>query len=41
MWLLDKFLRRVIRNGRLTVTDHDGQVYTYGWESGDGPKRPV
>jgi cyclopropane-fatty-acyl-phospholipid synthase len=30
MWLLDKFLKRVIRHGRLVVTDYDGKVYTYG-----------
>ena len=30
MWLLDKFLKRVIRRGRLVVTDYDGKVYTYG-----------
>lgn len=35
MWLLDKFLKRVIRNGRLVVTDHDGKVYTYGPGGGD------
>ncbi len=26
MWLLDKFLKRVIRHGRLVVTDYDGQT---------------
>lgn len=30
MWLLDKFLQKVIREGQLIVTDHDGQAYTYG-----------
>ena len=30
MWLLDQLLRRVIRKGRLVVTDHDGKVYEYG-----------
>jgi len=30
MWLLDKFLGKVIREGRLTVTDHDGKTYHYG-----------
>jgi len=35
MWLLDKFLKRVIRQGRLTVTDHDGKVYTYGPPGGE------
>jgi cyclopropane-fatty-acyl-phospholipid synthase len=35
MWLLDKFLTRAIRNGHLTVTDHDGKVYEYGKAEGD------
>ena len=35
MWLLDKMLRRLVRKGRLIVTDHDGKVYEYG--SGDDP----
>ena len=30
MWLLDKMLRPLIRNGRLVVTDFDGKVYDYG-----------
>jgi len=30
MWLLDQFLARVIRNGRLIVTDHDGKERHYG-----------
>lgn len=30
MWLLDKMLRSVIREGRLVITDHDGKVYDYG-----------
>jgi cyclopropane-fatty-acyl-phospholipid synthase len=30
MWLLDKFLTKVIRHGQLIVTDHDGKEYTYG-----------
>ncbi|MFU7528173.1 class I SAM-dependent methyltransferase [Qipengyuania sp. ASV99] len=30
MWLLDKFLGRVIREGRLIVTDYDGKIYDYG-----------
>ncbi|MFA7601378.1 MAG: cyclopropane-fatty-acyl-phospholipid synthase family protein [Novosphingobium sp.] len=34
MWLLDKMLRRLIREGRLVITDHDGKVYEYG--PGDG-----
>lgn len=35
MWLLDKFLKRVVRHGRLVVTDYDGKVYTYGQPGGD------
>jgi cyclopropane-fatty-acyl-phospholipid synthase len=34
MWLLDQMLRRLIRHGRLIVTDHDGTVHEYG--PGDG-----
>ena len=30
MWLLDKMLKRLVGNGRLVVTDHDGKVYAYG-----------
>jgi cyclopropane-fatty-acyl-phospholipid synthase len=30
MWLLDKMLRKLIRKGRLVVTDHDGKVFRYG-----------
>ncbi|MDE1917299.1 MAG: class I SAM-dependent methyltransferase [Sphingomonadales bacterium] len=30
MWLLDRFLRKVVRSGRLTITDADGRVYNYG-----------
>ncbi len=30
MWLLDKMLRQLIREGRLIVTDYDGKVYEYG-----------
>jgi cyclopropane-fatty-acyl-phospholipid synthase len=30
MWLLDKFLARAIRRGKLIVTDHDGKLYEYG-----------
>jgi len=37
MWLLDKFLGKVIREGRLSVTDHDGKSYDYG----DGPEAPL
>jgi len=30
MWLLDQFLSRAIKRGKLIVTDHDGKVYDYG-----------
>ena len=30
MWLLDKMLRALVRDGQLVVTDHDGKVYSYG-----------
>ena len=30
MWLLDKFLKKIIKVGRLVITDHDGKVYEYG-----------
>jgi cyclopropane-fatty-acyl-phospholipid synthase len=30
MWLLDKLLRRVIKQGELIVVDHDGKEYRYG-----------
>ena len=30
MWLLDKMLRKLMRQGELVVTDHDGKVYRYG-----------
>jgi cyclopropane-fatty-acyl-phospholipid synthase len=35
MWLLDKMLSRLVRKGRLVVTDHDGREYAYG-PGGDG-----
>lgn len=35
MWLLDKFLKQGIRNGRLAVTDHDGTIREYGSGSED------
>ena len=35
MWLLDKLLRRLIREGELIVTDHDGAVYRYGAGGGE------
>jgi cyclopropane-fatty-acyl-phospholipid synthase len=30
MWLLNQMLSRVIRQGQMIVTDHDGSVHTYG-----------
>jgi cyclopropane-fatty-acyl-phospholipid synthase len=30
MWLLNKLLTKLIKQGELTVTDHDGKVYRYG-----------
>ena len=30
MWLLDKFLKKIIKTGRFVVTDHDGRIYEYG-----------
>lgn len=46
MWLLDKFLKRAIRHGKLIVTDYDGKVYEYGpgpaldaEDDGRGPMR--
>ena len=30
MWLLDQMLRRLIRDGHLVVTDHDGSSHSYG-----------
>jgi cyclopropane-fatty-acyl-phospholipid synthase len=35
MWLLNQMLTRVIRKGRLVITDYDGKVYEYG-PGGDG-----
>jgi cyclopropane-fatty-acyl-phospholipid synthase len=37
MWLLDQMLKRLIRRGRLVVTDHDGKTYEYG----PGPEEPI
>ncbi len=42
MWLLDKMLNKLIRAGRLVITDYDGKVYEYGPggstpETGDAP----
>ncbi|WP_346783438.1 cyclopropane-fatty-acyl-phospholipid synthase family protein [Aurantiacibacter flavus] len=30
MWLLDKMLTKLIRAGKLVITDYDGKVYEYG-----------
>jgi len=30
MWLLDRMLRALIRQGRLVVTNYDGRIWTYG-----------
>lgn len=30
MWLLDKFLKKIIKVGKLVITDHDGKIYEYG-----------
>ncbi len=35
MWLLDKMLRALVRDGQLVVTDHDGTVYSYGDAAAD------
>jgi cyclopropane-fatty-acyl-phospholipid synthase len=34
MWLLDKFLKQLIRKGELVITDYDGKVYRYGQPDG-------
>jgi cyclopropane-fatty-acyl-phospholipid synthase len=36
MWLLDKLLRRIIRQGELIVTDADGKEYRYGSPAAGG-----
>jgi len=38
MWLLDKFLKKAIKQGQLTVTDYDGKEYTYGTDPGSYPE---
>lgn len=35
MWLLDKMLRAMIREGQLRVVDHDGTQYRYGDRASD------
>lgn len=41
MWLLDTFLRKGIKTGKLVVTDHDGQVYEYGSGAGVDGAGPI
>ena len=33
IWLLDKVLKRLVKQGHLTVTDHRGRQYRYGTPS--------
>ncbi|HVR91287.1 MAG TPA: cyclopropane-fatty-acyl-phospholipid synthase family protein [Novosphingobium sp.] len=35
MWLLDKMLKSLVREGQLVLTDHDGKQYRYGDASAD------
>ena len=35
MWLLDKMIRAMIRDGHLAIRDHDGKMYHYGERSLD------
>ena len=37
MWLVNQLLSRVVRKGRLVITDYDGKVYEYG-PAPDGPE---
>ena len=37
MWLLDKFLKAAIKQGRMVVTDYDGATYEYGSASKGEP----
>lgn len=41
MWLLDTFLRKGIKTGKLVVTDYDGQVYEYGSGAGVDGAGPI
>jgi cyclopropane-fatty-acyl-phospholipid synthase len=41
MWLLDKLLRRVVKQGELTILDHDGKQYRYGTSVADRPNVTV
>ena len=40
-WLLDKFLSKAIKRGKLIVTDHDGKVHEYGPGPALDDKGPV
>jgi cyclopropane-fatty-acyl-phospholipid synthase len=35
MWLLDKMLGKLVREGQLVITDHDGKEYRYGPGGGE------
>ena len=39
MWLLNQLLTRVVRKGRLSITDYDGSVHEYGPDDGSEPIR--
>ncbi|MBO9603208.1 MAG: class I SAM-dependent methyltransferase [Novosphingobium sp.] len=39
MWLLEKMLRRLIRKGKLIVTDYDGKEYVFGEADAPDPIR--
>ena len=41
MWLLDKLLGRLIREGRLVVIDHDGAEHSYGGASSVSGADPI
>ena len=41
MWLLDTFLTRAIKRGKLIVTGHDGKVYEYGPGSTTDDSGPI
>ena len=41
MWLLDKFLKRAIKRGKLIVTDYNGKVYEYGPGADEMEKGPM
>ena len=35
MWLLDKMLRAMVRDGHLAIRDYDGKLYHYGEQALD------